>query len=379
MLLGTSYSDAKKFWNDGSKCSRDKNSPVTWTGAPDGYSVPASISVPADVPKGSYTIELSTANNGTQITNPTVNDGSAKLEDKDVTRLTFEVVDPPPPSDTSAPVITPNIQGTLGNNDWYTSDVLLSWTVVDNESTISSRSGCADVNITSDQNATTYTCTATSAGGTNSQDITIKRDATAPTAVTFVGGGPADGGSYDWGNVPAAPTCEADGAISGLASCTVDGYSSAVGNNHTLTATATDNAGNQTTATRTYAVKPATAKGFYQPIDMGGVTNTVKGGSTVPVKFELFGGASGTEQKNLSDVSSVSAKSITCGTAPASSDAIEEIAPTSASTGLRFDTTGDQFIYNWKTSKVSSDKCYLLQMTAADGQTTLSAYFKVRP
>jgi hypothetical protein len=28
--------------------------------------------------------------------------------------------------------------------------------------------------------------------------------------------------------------------------------------------------------------------GFYQPVDMGGVTNTVKGGSTVPLKFEVF-------------------------------------------------------------------------------------------
>ena len=30
--------------------------------------------------------------------------------------------------------------------------------------------------------------------------------------------------------------------------------------------------------------------GYYQPVDMNGVWNTVKGGSTVPLKFELFAG-----------------------------------------------------------------------------------------
>ena len=37
-----------------------------------------------------------------------------------------------------------------------------------------------------------------------------------------------------------------------------------------------------------------TTKGFYQPVDMGGRrVNTVKGGSTVPLKFELFSGTTG--------------------------------------------------------------------------------------
>jgi len=142
-----------------------------------------------------------------------------------------------------------------------------------------------------------------------------------------------------------------------------------------VTATAKDKAGNTSTKTLSYTVKAANVYGFYQPVDMGNVTNTVKGGSTVPLKFELFGGASNIEQKNVSAVSSVSAKQITCGTTPASSDAIEEIVSTNA-TGLRFDTTGDQFIYNWKTPK-SPGNCYLVTMTAADNTTKLVAYFKL--
>jgi len=84
------------------------------------------------------------------------------------------------PSDTTAPVINSNVAGTQGLNGWYTSDVAVSWSVTDPESTISSQSGCGTTNITSDQGETTYTCSATSAGGMSSKSVTIKRDATAP-------------------------------------------------------------------------------------------------------------------------------------------------------------------------------------------------------
>src|SRR5919108_656809 len=76
-----------------------------------------------------------------------------------------------------------NATGTLGNNGWYTSNVSLTWTVNDPESTVTSTSGCGPTSITTDQAATTYTCSATSTGGAASNSVTIKRDATAP-AVT---------------------------------------------------------------------------------------------------------------------------------------------------------------------------------------------------
>lgn len=149
------------------------------------------------------------------------------------------------PSDSTAPSITPNVSGTLGNNSWYRSDVALTWTVTDAESAVSSSTGCGATNITTDQNSTTYTCSATSAGGTASQSVSIKRDATAP--VVQLSGGPS-GDSYE-GETPAAPTCSATDATSGLAAaCTVSGYSTATGT-HTATASATDKAGNTGSAT----------------------------------------------------------------------------------------------------------------------------------
>ncbi len=90
------------------------------------------------------------------------------------------VVNIVPPSDSTPPVITPNVSGTL-NNGWYTTNVTVSWSVTDAQSAISSSSGCGSTTIISDTAGTTLTCQATSAGGTASNSVTIKRDATPPT------------------------------------------------------------------------------------------------------------------------------------------------------------------------------------------------------
>jgi hypothetical protein len=84
------------------------------------------------------------------------------------------------PTDTTPPVITPTINGTLGGDGWYTSDVTLSWTVNDPESPVSSAQGCGNVTVNNDTTGVSFTCTATSAGGTSSKTVSVKRDATAP-------------------------------------------------------------------------------------------------------------------------------------------------------------------------------------------------------
>jgi hypothetical protein len=86
-------------------------------------------------------------------------------------------------ADTTPPVITPIVTGTIGLNGWYTSDVSLHWSVVEPETPASLvRTLCVDQAITTDQAATTYTCAATSLGGSAGPvTVTIKRDATPPT------------------------------------------------------------------------------------------------------------------------------------------------------------------------------------------------------
>jgi hypothetical protein len=293
--------------------------------------------------------------------------GQDNLGDQD--SVTYAIVDP------TAPGIVYSVLpagGPNGDNGWYRSNVTVDWTVTEVESPSSlETTGCSDVSITSDQVATTYTCSASSAGGDFSRTtVSIKRDATDPSLV--VNGGPAAGGSYLFGEVPATPTCSATDSLSGVVAggCTINGYSSAVGQ-HTVVISVKDNAGNTTMVSRTYAVQAWTTKGFYAPVDMNGVFNVVKGGSTVPLKFEVFSGT--TELTTTAAIESFTAKRVSCMPSAATDD-VELL--TTGGTSLRYDSTGGQFIQNWKTP-TGAGTCYSTTMTAADG-SSITAYFKLK-
>ena len=84
---------------------------------------------------------------------------------------------------------------------------------------------------------------------------------------------------------------------------------------------------------RTFTVLPWTLSGFYQPVDMGGIWNTVKNGSTVPLKFAVFAGS--TELTNTSViVQPLTATQSPCSGGP--TDDIEILA--TGGTALRYDT-----------------------------------------
>jgi hypothetical protein len=86
----------------------------------------------------------------------------------------------PAPADTTPPTIVPLIAGPIGNAGWYRGSVSLSWTVSDPESVFTT-AGCEPVLLTTDTTGATFTCTATSAGGTASKSVTIRIDKTPPT------------------------------------------------------------------------------------------------------------------------------------------------------------------------------------------------------
>jgi len=219
--------------------------------------------------------------------------------------------------------------------------------------------------------STTVTCQATDAHhntAIGSFDVTVKD--TTPPEITVVSN-IADGSSFYFGAVPPAPTCTASDIVSGPVSCTVAGYATSVGP-HTLTATAMDKSDNTAYKTMTYTVLAWTLKGFYSPIDMNGVTNTVKGGSTVPMKFEVFVGS--TELTTTSSISSIQTKIVNCSSLSDSEDPVDALA--TGGTVLRYDTTAGQFIYNWQTPK-SAGTCYVATVTTNDG-STISANFKLK-
>ncbi|WP_353710428.1 PxKF domain-containing protein [Arthrobacter sp. K5] len=271
--------------------------------------------------------------------------------------------------DLTAPSVSfTNLSGTEGANGWYTGPVTATFTGTDAlsgpESAVKTAvsSGEGTGMVLASPAFTDVADNTTPAGEVSS--AAFKVDLTDPVA-TF------DSVLADayFRSLGAQPTCTATDAGSGPAGCAVTGYSAEVGT-HTLTATATDNAGRRSVTTQTYTVKAWEPKGFYQPIDMGGVLNTVKAGSTVPAKFEVFSGAT-----ELTDTSIVKmgVRQIACSPL-ALQDGIEITA--TGNTSLRYDSTGGQYIYNWKTPNMPG-VCFQLSMTSADG-SHIDANFKLK-
>ncbi len=218
---------------------------------------------------------------------------------------------------------------------------------------------------------TQVSCTASDALGNTSSAQTfnvIVRDTTVPTGVTFSSTGVQDGGSYLRNFVPAAPTCSASDAVS-TPTCVVTGYSGAAGT-RPLTATATDAAGNSSTATISYTVRTLTISAFGSPVDGNGVLNVIKGGNTVPLKFTVRDGS--TQRTDTAVVSSFSTGYVACPGA-AATDEVETFM-TTGSTSLRYDN--GQFIQNWKTP-TGAGKCLKTVVTTIDGSSQ-SALFKLK-
>lgn len=296
---------------------------------------------------------------GNQTATCTYTDGGG-LSDSD--SATYTIVD------TGDPTISHTLSPAAadGANGWYKSDVTVDFTCADSGSGIASCEGDTTLREGANQSVTG---TATDWAGNTATDTVsgVNVDKTKPT-VGFTGG---PGASYVFGNDPAAPTCDASDALSGLNSCVISGGGTTVGS-HSYTATATDKAGNTSTATLNYTVLAWTTKGYYAPVDMGGVWNTLKGGSTVPLKYEAFAG--GTELTSTTAVKSFVAKTVACPGASAPVDEIETVL--TGGTAIRYDSTGGQFIQNWQTPK-KPGTCYQAITSLQDG-STISANFLLK-
>jgi hypothetical protein len=196
-----------------------------------------SVSTTAAVATGTYTFHIvATPSSGT------CQSGSSTQSSGDLTLI----VNPPAPTDTTPPVISYilNPASPDGSNGWYKSDVTLMWVVTEAESPGSLvKTGCVNQNITADQSATTYSCSATSDGGSAGPvSVTIKRDATAPTGVTTTLDSSPD--HNGWYNAPVGWTTSGVDATSGIDACDSGTYSGPDSSGVTVSGTCTDLAGN---------------------------------------------------------------------------------------------------------------------------------------
>lgn len=158
--------------------------------------------------------------------------------------LSYFIVDPSAPG--IGYVLNPAFPD--GNNGWYRSNVSLAWSVSEPESPNSLvKTGCVDQSITSDQAATDYDCSATSAGGSAGPvTVSIKRDGTKPT---IIGSASPSANGAGWNNEDVDVSFVCEDNLSGVASCGPNQTLSSDGANQSATGTATDDAGNSDTAT----------------------------------------------------------------------------------------------------------------------------------
>jgi hypothetical protein len=129
--------------------------------------------------------------------------------------------------------------------------------------------------------------------------------------------------------------------------------------NTTVTATATDAAGNTTTCPFTVTVACAWS-GILQPINIDG-SSVFKAGSTIPVKFALTG--------DSACITSLAATlAYAKGSDGVAGEVNEAVSTSAATTGNLFRYTDGQYLFNWNTKGLAIGT-YELQIDLGDGVT----------
>jgi hypothetical protein len=176
--------------------------------------------------------------------------------------------------DYSPPVINPVLEGTAGKNGWYVSNVSLTWDVTDAQSPIDSQTGCDPASVTTDTAGVTFTCRATSAGGTASASAVVKRDRTAPTLTCQ---SPAP--TFSLGQLGARVSATVTDATSGPAASSAFGPANTnKAGTYTAPVKGFDRAGNTTTKQCAYKVVVPPCRGL-SPTRVGTAGNDVINGT----------------------------------------------------------------------------------------------------
>ena len=93
--------------------------------------------------------------------------------------------------DTTPPVITPLVSGVLGNNNWYRSDVAISWNVADPESGIASTQGCNPITLRGNTAGVLITCSAVNSAGLRANGSVMVKIDQIPPVTSVTGRNPA--------------------------------------------------------------------------------------------------------------------------------------------------------------------------------------------
>ncbi|HVC88946.1 MAG TPA: HYR domain-containing protein [Gaiellaceae bacterium] len=159
---------------------------------------------------------------------------------------------PPAPADTTPPTDNPVVSPAANGAGWNNSDVTVNWNWTDSGSGID-LSHCTQSSASTGEGAITLTSTCQDIAGNQASDsVTVHVDKTAPV-LAYSG----NAGTYA-ADQSVSISCSASDALSGVASSTcaaVSGPAWSFGlGTHTVSATATDNAGNTGTGSTSFTV-----------------------------------------------------------------------------------------------------------------------------
>lgn len=278
--------------------------------------------------------------------------------------------------DTTAPTLTDlgPTAGPDGKNGWYKSAVTNTFRAADlvgfagdleNPHTFTKSSGTAEGSAVKISSGSVSDAAGNPNSGIDSAEFKI--DLTAPTSrVTGV----TQGDSYTIGSVPAAACSSSDNLSSVVTPATPTTTGGPIGSVTVSCNGAVDGAGNvqtQASSSVTYTVV-YNFTGFLSPIDMNGVYNVAKAGSAIPVKFKLGG------DYGLNVITTIKSLKVAC-PSTMQADSLEETVSGTTS-GLKYDSTADQYNYTWKTATSLAGTCQRLEMQLNDGSILKTALFK---
>ena len=307
------------------------------------------------IPAGACPADQVLSSEGTAVTSTaqTVTDaaGNVSLPSNIVTVK----IDKTAPLISAAATKSPNLAG------WYNGNVGVHFTCTDALSGIPAGACPANQVLKSEGAAVSSTArTVTDVAGNvslPSNIVTVKIDKSAPTLNPVVSPNPV------LLNGSAAVTSGAADALSGLASQSCGALNTSSVGSKSVTCMATDKAGNSTSASASYQVN-YNISNLLAPVNSPPTVNTGKAGLTYPIKWQLTD-ANDAYIKTLTAFSFGRYVKVSCGAfSGAPTDPLET--STTGKTSLRYDTSVNQFIYNWATPGAG---CYVLGLRLDSGQT----------
>jgi hypothetical protein len=283
--------------------------------------------------------------------------------------------------DRTAPVVSGQITSTphvVGSTTWYADSAHVQWSASDpaladgsagSDVATGPTPGSADLGRGFDQQAS---ATATdAAGNTGSGTVEhINVDGEAPAVALDCSKAPS--AIYLRGSVTLPWTASDEAGGSGLAtpgSGSIALDTSAVGSRSAQVpgGAAADNVGHHSAASNacSYGVIDRFS-GFLAPLSSDpSVWNVGNAGRTYPVKWQLTD-ANGAYVTDAVAGTTISVAHVSCPNGTAVTDTID-YASSTGGTALRYDSTANQYVYNWATPSTKGS-CYRMTVTTPDGQ-----------